>query len=163
MEKLAKVIGSVAPLLGSVLPIPGGEKIGQMVAQVFGGNAAQPDALAELVQKDPEAAVKLKRLETESQVELRRLATDASRYQLLAQTQQLESVNRTMRIEAQSDNWWTSGWRPYWGFISGTAFAMQVGAICHVMIYNPEVFLARAGMNHHPMSNEATTSPYQSE
>lgn len=39
------------------------------------------------------------------------------------------SVNETMQVESKSDNWWTSGWRPFWGFISGIAF----GYICVVV------------------------------
>lgn len=42
----------------------------------------------------------------------------------------IESVNQTMREEAKSDNWWTSGWRPYWGFISGTAFLFVCILVC---------------------------------
>ena len=42
----------------------------------------------------------------------------------------IESVNETMQAEAKSTNWWTSGWRPYWGFISGTAFLVVCVFIC---------------------------------
>jgi hypothetical protein len=42
----------------------------------------------------------------------------------------IESVNATMRAEAKSEHWWTSGWRPYWGFVSGTAFLFVCLLVC---------------------------------
>ena len=45
----------------------------------------------------------------------------------------IEAVNQTMQAESKSDNWWTSGWRPYWGFISGTAFLAVCVFICYLM------------------------------
>ena len=42
----------------------------------------------------------------------------------------IESVNKTMREEGKSDKWWTSAWRPYWGFISGTAFLFVCVLVC---------------------------------
>lgn len=43
------------------------------------------------------------------------------------------SVNETMQTESKSDNWWTSGWRPYWGFVSGTAFLFVCVLVCYLM------------------------------
>lgn len=42
----------------------------------------------------------------------------------------IASVNETIQAEAKSSNWWTSGWRPYWGFISGTAFLFVCILVC---------------------------------
>ncbi len=47
-----------------------------------------------------------------------------------AEQKQIESVNKTIQVESQSKNWWTSGWRPYWGFISGTAFLFVCILVC---------------------------------
>lgn len=46
----------------------------------------------------------------------------------------VEAVNATIQTEANSENWWTSGWRPYWGFVSGTAFLFVCILVCY-MIY----------------------------
>ncbi len=46
------------------------------------------------------------------------------------ETKRLEMVNATMRVEAQSDKWWVSGWRPFWGFVSALAFAFVAGLVC---------------------------------
>lgn len=45
----------------------------------------------------------------------------------------IAAVNKTMQAEAQSDKWWTSGWRPYWGFISGTAFLFVCVIVCWLL------------------------------
>ena len=34
----------------------------------------------------------------------------------------VREVNTTFREEAKSDKWWVSGWRPFWGFLSGICF-----------------------------------------
>lgn len=47
-----------------------------------------------------------------------------------AERDTIASVNKTMQEEAKSDNRWTSGWRPYWGFISGTAFLFVCILVC---------------------------------
>jgi hypothetical protein len=48
--------------------------------------------------------------------------------QLLVESQQI--VNKTMQVEANSDLWWVSGWRPFIGFITGAAFFVCVCFVC---------------------------------
>lgn len=40
------------------------------------------------------------------------------------------AVNQTMQTEAKSEHWPQYSWRPYWGFISGTAFGFVVVLCC---------------------------------
>lgn len=71
---------------------------------------------------DPELATRFREQVLEYHVQMREL-----------DVQQLETVNKTMRMEYQvggnvKNFWqfllafWKSGWRPYWGWISGTSF-----------------------------------------
>jgi len=39
-------------------------------------------------------------------------------------------VNNTMQVEAKSDHWWVSGWRPFIGFVTGAAFFVCVCFVC---------------------------------
>lgn len=39
-------------------------------------------------------------------------------------------VNDTMQVEAKSDKWWVSGWRPFTGYITGAAFFVCVCFVC---------------------------------
>ena len=40
------------------------------------------------------------------------------------------AVNQTMQIEAKAEHWPTYSWRPFWGFVSGTAFLLVAGLCC---------------------------------
>jgi hypothetical protein len=123
-NKFFKTIASLAPMLGAVLPIPGGAAIGQLIASTFGGDSNNPDELTRLIQADPDAALKLKEIESNNKVALEKLLIKKVEYELLAETTRLETVNATMRVESMSDRWWVSGWRPFIGFITGLTFMM---------------------------------------
>lgn len=45
-------------------------------------------------------------------------------------TNQLTAVNATMQVEGKSEKWPQYGWRPYWGFASGTAFLAVCVLVC---------------------------------
>lgn len=40
------------------------------------------------------------------------------------------TVNETIRVEAQSDKWWVSGWRPFIGFVTGFTFFVCAVFVC---------------------------------
>lgn len=40
------------------------------------------------------------------------------------ENKRLGIVNNTMQVEANSENPWASSWRPFWGFVSATAFGI---------------------------------------
>lgn len=58
-----KTVAQFAPLVGTILPIPGGEIIGELIAHEFGGSTDNYDDLAKRIQGDPDAAMKLKQFE----------------------------------------------------------------------------------------------------
>ena len=62
---LATLIAKFAPTIGSVLPIPGGEFIGQIVASLFDGTILDIPELINKIQSDPDAKNKLQNLELE--------------------------------------------------------------------------------------------------
>jgi len=70
----------------------------------------------------PDAAVKLKSIEASRQVDLQGLIVAAEGNRLAADTAALESINATMRAEAQADHWPTYSWRPFCGFVFGAMF-----------------------------------------
>jgi len=57
--------------------------------------------------------------------------------ELAHETSSIEAVNATMRQEAVSGDAWQRRWRPFWGYISGVAFFIQILAIIYVMIAIP--------------------------
>ncbi len=133
---LGKSIAKMAPILGSALG-PGGTVIGGLISSAFGGVADDPEELSKLIAADPQAAVKLREIELNNKTELERLAIQGKANELANETSRIESVNATMRQEAVSGDVWQRRWRPFWGYISGVAFFMQILAIIYVMIANP--------------------------
>jgi hypothetical protein len=76
LSDLGKTVAKYAPLLGSVLPIPGGSVIGQAIASAFGGDIKNTDDLINRISLDPNAAVKLKEIESNERIEIERLAVN---------------------------------------------------------------------------------------
>jgi len=134
---VGKTIANFAPLLGGAIGGPGGAALGSLISNDFGGSAEDPDSLVNLIQADPQAAVKLKELEFNHKEELERLVIQGEANRLAHETSAIESVNATMRTEAISGDAWQRRWRPFWGYISGVAFFMQIVAIIYVMIAIP--------------------------
>lgn len=73
---LAKYVAKYAPLVGAALPIPGGEIIGKIVANAFGGDPSNPDDILKKIEADTQAGIKLKSLELEHQEKLTQILFD---------------------------------------------------------------------------------------
>lgn len=129
-KELGHKVADFAPILGSAL-VPGGGAIGSLISAAF-GTKNDPSEIMAAIERDPQAAVKLKEIESTEAIELKRIAMQSVTLQLAEKTKQVLAVNATMQEEAKSDNWWTSGWRPFWGFISGGAFFVISCAICYL-------------------------------
>lgn len=137
-KDLGEKVADFAPMIGRILPLPGGESIGNLIASVFGGDKNNPDQLWQKITDDPDALIKLKKLEQDNQRELFALSVKQQANRLAHQTASIEQVNMTMRAEAQSEHWWQSGWRPFWGFTAGLAFFLQIIAVCWLIITEPK-------------------------
>ena len=134
---LGETIAGMAPMLGSAFG-PGGTIIGSLISSAFGGKGDEgPDELAAMIAADPQAAIKLREIESNNKVELEKLIIQGRANELAHETAQVEAVNATMRQEAVSGDAWQRRWRPFWGYISGVAFFIQILAIIYVMIWVP--------------------------
>lgn len=117
----------IASLAASVLPSIIGyfdddagkaaEKVGRVVQGVLGTD--DPTDAARMIQADPALAAKLRERLMDLQIELER-----------ERTKRIESVNKTMQAEQQAKHWWSSAWRPFWGFCSAVAFLGVAGLCC---------------------------------
>lgn len=145
-KELGKTVTKIgAPILGTLLGGPAGASIGAMVASAVDGDASDPAALAQTL-LNPEAALKVRELEANKVVRLRELVVQQATQELAADTARIESVNATMRAESASEKWPQYGWRPYWGFISGTTFLVVCSFVCYlaykaIMGNNPNAVL----------------------
>ena len=123
------VAGASGPLAGITGPI-----VANLMRKVTGAPAEDMDleGMAQKILGSPELQLGLEQLAIERErIELEKLkaVNDLERSKWEAETARIAAVNETMRVEAESDKWWQSGWRPYWGFISGTAWGILIVSI----------------------------------
>ncbi len=105
-----------------------GDKAADTAEEVFSIAKAvtgfeEPDKAIKMIESDPETALKFKEaiMNYESMV-------------IQEDTRRLEIANQTMRTEYETTGWKT-GWRPYWGYLSGTMFGVQMLAFSYIGIY----------------------------
>jgi hypothetical protein len=132
---VVSAVSSAAPMLGSLLG-PVGATVGalagtgiKLVASALGVTPTE-DAITTAVATDPQASLKLAQYQMDNKLELQKLQVAVEMANIAAETSQIQAVNATMQVEAKAEKWWTSGWRPYWGFISGTAFLVVCTLVC---------------------------------
>lgn len=109
-KDVGKSVAQFAPMLGSLLPIPGAGMAGQLIANAF-GTENTPDAIHNAIKADPDAAIKLAKIEADNSTMLQQELT-----------KRIQAVNETMRAEAKSEHWMQWSWRPFVGFIFGFSF-----------------------------------------
>lgn len=135
-KKLLDTLKGVAPtLVAAAGTAVGGPAAGGILAtlmrEITGkGEDADLDAVAEQILGSPELRIRLEELaiqreKNEQEAELRELELEAK-----AQ----EVVNATMQAEAKAEDPWTRRWRPYFGYVAGTAFGLQIAAVAYLMV-----------------------------
>lgn len=72
-SELIKAVSQFAPLIGEVLPIPGGAIIGELIAHLFNGSVENPTDLISKINADPDAKLKLEQLELQHKDTLQKL------------------------------------------------------------------------------------------
>ena len=92
------------------------------IAKVATG-AETPDKAMKMIESNPEAALKFKEMMINYEAMV-----------IQEDTKRLDIVNQTMRTEYETTGWKT-GWRPYWGYLSGTMFGVQMLAFSYIGIY----------------------------
>lgn len=136
---IGNLVSKAAPLVGTALLGPAGGAIGAGLASLFGVEA-EPAKIAEAINADPNALVKIRKFEIENQ-------TDLAQTVIRSATADIKAVNETMQTEAKSDDWWVSGWRPYWGFASATAWAFLAACLGVAMLKGDGVGIALSVFN----------------
>lgn len=82
LSDLGKEVAKYAPLLGAVLPIPGGALIGQAIATAFGGSVNDTNDLIQKISQDPNASIKIKEIEANKQIEIEKLLVEKHRIEI---------------------------------------------------------------------------------
>ena len=124
-DSIKNKIGGVAPVIATMFGGPMAGAVTKMIANTLGVDAT-PDAIGAELERNPEALLKIKQLE----LDRFKVEVDLEKTGIEADSKTIKEVNTSMREEGKSDKWWTSGWRPFWGFISATAFLVLVVFVC---------------------------------
>lgn len=136
---------AAAPALGRLLAGDRGEEIATRVvgvAQAVTGTS-DVDAAARALADNPELALKFQQQ-----------AVDLALAEMEQETRLLADVNATMRAEYETTDKFRGRWRPWWGWVSGTAFGVQIFGLLgiggYAVVFEPlragEVIQALAGL-----------------
>lgn len=119
LTEVFKEIASIGlPLLGAVLPVPGGAAVGAALAAAIGSPSSTPAALLATLKSSTEAVTAAKQFELQHQEVMLKLTAEA-------EVRTIEAVNKTIQVEAASDHWPTFSWRPFIGFMFGLYISAQ--------------------------------------
>lgn len=129
---VAKTVGGLAPVLGTLLGGPAGAAIGAVVAGALGVKN-DPDSVSQAIQSDPTAAAKIIEIESTQRIRLQELVVAAEKNRLDAESAATVAVNATMQEEAKSEHWMSYSWRPVIGFCVG--FNTAASAILVLGVY----------------------------
>lgn len=134
---IAKSIASYAPMVSTVLAAtgvgaPAAAAIAAAGSLISGalGVPNTPDDVAQALVTNPDAAVKLKQIEADHGEHLAQIAAGKEVAELNADTSALATVNQTMQVEDKTRDF---SWRDFWGYVSGVAFAVVVGAVIYLI------------------------------
>lgn len=91
LRKLGKTVSKFAPLLGAILPIPGGEMIGSAIKEAFADPDDDINTVVKKIEADPNAKVKLQQIMSEERVAIEQLTVEK------LQAHQAEMANARQR------------------------------------------------------------------
>ena len=126
-DDIKNKIGKSAPIIATMFGGPMAGAVTKMIANTLGVDAT-PEAIGLELERNPDAMIKIKRLE----LERFKVEVDLEKTEMVTDAEKMESVNVTMREEFKATKWWTSAWRPFWGFASAIAFVILVGFVCYL-------------------------------
>lgn len=104
-ETVKSLIGSAAPMIGTVIGGPVGGAVGAMVASTLEVDNT-PEAIEEALKSNPDATLKLKSLEAEHEQQLKKLALQASEIALEEKKAELADTQHARK--SHKDHWMPS-------------------------------------------------------
>lgn len=136
-DNIKNMIGTAAPMIGTLIGGPVGAGIGGLVASALGVENT-PEAIEQELKNNPDALLSLKKLELENEVELKKLAFQHA--QLESEERKLSVVqqNATMQAELASNDPWVRRWRPTFGYAVCLAWSLLFFGLAYSMVFHPE-------------------------
>ena len=132
-KDLGEAIAKIGlPLLGAVLPIPGGAAFGTALASAIGSPSAKPEDILNLLTQNADAVQKAKQFEDQHQEKMLDLQLNYELQERKADSADIASVNSAIVAEANAsahENWWQTGWRPFNGYVVGLASLVTTAGV----------------------------------
>jgi len=126
---LKGIVGTAAPILGTLLGGPAGTAVGTLISSVL-GTENKPEEVSKILAANPELLFKLKEQENNQQTELQKLLIES-------EIKTLTEVNATMRTEIASGDKFKSYWRPLFGYIMATSWGGMMFAVTYQILFKP--------------------------
>lgn len=136
-DNVKKIIGTAAPMIGTLIGGPAGTTVGGMVASALGVENT-PDAIEQELKASPEALLKLKQLESDERVRLRELSVEQSKIESEERRNQLTQQHATMQAELASNDPYVRRWRPTFGYAMCVAWCLLFAGIAYALVASPE-------------------------
>ncbi|MCG7585672.1 3TM-type holin [Photobacterium sp. OFAV2-7] len=135
-DTVKSLIGTAAPLVGTLIGGPAGGAVGGLVASALGVENT-PEAIEAELRINPEALLTLKKLESDERVRLRELAFKYA--ELESEERRLATVQQaaTMQAEYASNDPFVRRWRPTWGYTLCFSWALMFLGLFMVMLLEP--------------------------
>jgi len=133
-KELGEAVAKIGlPLLGSVLPIPGGTAIGTALASRIGAKSGEPADILTALTGSAEAMQKAKEFEGTHEETMLKLTLDHEDKQRSQDSTDIATVNATMQAElvnSANESWYQKAWRPANGFAVAAASFLAVVFVC---------------------------------
>ncbi|MEZ9516592.1 3TM-type holin [Vibrio splendidus] len=136
-NKVKSLIGSAAPMIGTLIGGPVGGTVGGMVASLLGVENS-PEAIEHALTSNPDALIKLKALEQEHERELKQLAFRHAELESEERKLSLTQQHTTMQAELASNDPYVRRWRPTFGYAMCLAWSLLFFGLAFAMVFYPE-------------------------
>lgn len=134
---LKNIVGTAAPVLGTLLGGPAGTAVGALISSVIGVEN-RPDAVVKALEADPSLLLKLKEAEIQQQTELSKLMIES-------ETSKIVQINDTIRAELAIGDKFKSYWRPLFGYVMALTWGAVMLSATYQILFVPA--LAAATIN----------------
>ena len=123
-DSIKELLGSAAPLVGSLVGGPLGGSVGALIADKLGVEN-DPSKILEKLQTDPEAMVKIKQMESEERQQLRQLKFEEAKLESQERKHRHETTQKTIQTGDTAEDEYVRQTRPKMArmsFYFGTAY-----------------------------------------
>jgi hypothetical protein len=136
-NSIKTIVGSAAPMIGTLIAGPAGSVVGGMVASALGVENS-PEAIEQELKNNPDALVKLKQLESDERIKLKELSFKHADIESEERKLSIVQQHATMQAELASNDPWVRRWRPTFGYAVCLAWCLLFFGLAYAMVFHPK-------------------------